>query len=72
MENMTVNVTMWNPQVNVEIHKSVGKSRVAIVFGDIGGHTTWFIQEENVNRLIDNLLQANLDYIVKKQGEGDE
>jgi hypothetical protein len=49
----------------VEIHKSAVTGRIAIVFGDIGGHTTWFIPEENLNKLIDNLLQANLDYITK-------
>ena len=68
---MTVNVTMWNPSLNVEIHKTVGTGRVAITFGDIGGHTTWFIREENVNVLIDNLLQAQLEYITKKEkGDG--
>ena len=60
---MNCNITLWDPPIDVEIHKSVGANRVVVSFGDWPApHNTWFLNESDLDILIMKLLDAKVRY----------
>ena len=60
---MNSNLTLWDPDVNVHIEKSVGPGRVAVSFGKWPQpHITMFMNESDLDILIMKLLDAKVRY----------
>lgn len=61
---MNFNNTIWEPDVQVRIEKSVLAGRVVVSFGPTQSHTSWFMHEDDLDMLIKNLLDAKMAYIL--------
>lgn len=59
---MNFNSTIWEPDPRVRIEKSVLANRVAVSFGPINCHTSWFMSERDLETLIANLVVAKKEY----------
>lgn len=60
---MNFNNTIWEPDVQVRIEKSVLAGRVVLSFGPTQSHTSWFLSEADLDMLIKNLLDAMQVYM---------
>ena len=64
---MHMNITMHDPDVAVYLHQ--GTTKIGVCFGTWPDpHTVWFMNEARLDSLIDNLLQAKLNWITKTKG----
>ena len=70
---MSMNVTIFDPDVAVYIHQSVGRHNIVVGFGGWPSpHTMWFMDEARFDSLIDNLLAAKMEWITKTKGANPE
>jgi len=61
---MNSNLTLWDPDVNVHIQKSVETNRVSVSFGNWPQpHITMFMSEEDLATLTQNLLDAKWQFM---------
>lgn len=68
---MTLEINIHDPDIQVKMTKlTTGKTMLC--FGEWPiPHTTWFLNEKDVQTLIDNLLKAQLVYIQESKNEAE-
>ena len=67
---MNSNLTLWDPDVNVHIEKSLDRNRVSVSFGNWPQpHNTWFMSEEDLETLTQNLLDNKWRFMIGVKNE---